>query len=324
MKLLSRPRLLTAAATLCMAILPLSEAQNAKQNKEQQEQAKAIKNERKNSAPAKKAPLPPRLDPREFPPGVTVLIEGWTAPPAPGDFPEGVTPLAPPGTGRTPGPVIRITLPPAPGAEALTAPAEPKPRPDRGRDLTRAPADQLEEDEDPPPTVGPGLEEQLGVFRGKPLAGGRPLAGGAGWSPVSSLEPRDPEHPYPWNPAEFAEEIIDPLWEPSSDYEPGDPEHPYPWNPATFSPFVIDPYWKPADSWGRSLSVPEVFERYSLMAPHSEDQGENEGEKVQKPPTTKPGRTLSPLHRRDRPRRERKRGGKKTPAAETPNSPDSR
>lgn len=315
------------AAALCLALLPLSGAQSAK-DEAPQDQGKAGKSGEKDSAPAKKTPPPPRLDPREFPPGVTVLIEGWTAPPAPGDFPKGVTPLAPPRSGGAAGPVIRITLPPAPpgpGGEAVATSAKPKPRPDRGRDLTRAPAKQLEEDEQPPPTVGPGLEDQLGVFDRKPLPGGWPLSAGAVWSPVSSLVPRDPEHPYPWNPAEFAEDIIDPVWEPTSDYEAGDPERPYPWNPATFSPFIIDPHWEPTDSWGRPLSVPDALERYSLIAPHPEKQGEGESETAQGPAAVKPGRTLSPAPRKGRHGQgEKGSSGKQAPPTEAPNSSSSR
>lgn len=322
MKLLSRPRFLLPAAALCLALFPPAGAQNAKQDKAHEEQGKAGASGKKDSAPARRPPLPPRRDPRDFPPGVTVLIEGWTAPPAPGDFPKGVTPLAPRRPGEERGPVIRITLPPAspgPGAEAVTAPAKPKPRPDRGRDLTRAPAEQLEEEEEPPPTVGPGMKEQLAVFGRKPLPGGWPLSERAGWSPVSSLEPRDPEHPYPWNPAEFAEEIIDPYWEPSSDYQAGDPEHPYPWNPATFSPFIIDPYWEPTDSWGRPLSVPESFERYSLVPSVSADQPRKEStrKRTPEPAAGQPGRNLAPVPRKGK----RGSGGQGRLGEEAPQAP---
>lgn len=192
--------------------------------------------------------------------GVTVLIPGWTPPASPGDFPEGVTILVPGDLAPDPAsPQIRIHVVPGPTGTAGNIPpaAGPDPR-ERGFDAAREPGRLLPpEGEQPPPTMGPAVEEQVAAFPRKPLPAGQPPRAWYEWAPTSAWPSRD--EAYPWNPATFDGLRDDVVWTPESAYPRRDPAVPYPWNPASFDDVPPWSIWAPSDAWGRSLGRAEVI-----------------------------------------------------------------
>ena len=91
-------------------------------------------------------------DPREYPRGITVLIEGWEDPLRAGAYPQGVTVLAPPDVARkaTDRPLVRVVVPFAPQPSPADADQNEATEP-TGQDLLRSPADAAREELATPP-----------------------------------------------------------------------------------------------------------------------------------------------------------------------------
>ncbi|MDQ7008562.1 MAG: hypothetical protein Q9Q40_15175 [Acidobacteriota bacterium] len=266
-------------ATLAVLVLPPATAGGEQDPPSGTTAAPPTGDAAKDTATAQAPPPPTRIDPRRYPRGVTVLVEGWKSPVRAQAYPEGVTVLGKHRrrVGRVP--VIRLTVP-VPADEAIEASRTPAgdttaqgPPPETdisGEDLLQDPAAALAEQRrrhrrrEP---VGPAIDEQLDAFGRPPQSAGRPLQDANIWRPVSAFEKRDPKRPYPWHPARFATPLFDPEW-PLTDAWPDRREDvPYPWHPAIFTEPAFDPTWTPVDAWGRSLGVPEGVTRYTVGPP---------------------------------------------------------
>jgi len=210
------------------------------------------------TSPAAKAKNSPEAERAQKSRGVTVLIENWTPPLDPSDFPRGVTVLVERDHPPTAGPVVRVETPAQPVGPQESA-EEQEPRPEARRDLLADPAAEIEEKQRSPPTAGPDLEQQIEAFGRPPRRGGSPLPEISGWVPESAYGEIDTSVPYPWNPAQFSTPAFDPEWEPRSDYEEREASKTYPWQPAAFARWIIDPEWRPSDAWNRQLGPPATW-----------------------------------------------------------------
>ncbi len=225
----------------------------------------------KAPTPKKAQRLPAKTkDPRSFPKGITVLVDGWKDPRSARDYPGGLTVVGAPPASPSGRPVIRIMTPPGEkGASASPAPQEEAgTSATAGLDLLVAPADRLREEQEADTTkerkvktrasAGPSLAEQLEALGQPPLPGGAALSSLSAWSPTPSWPERDTGHPYPWNPARFAPRSRNASWEPTAAWQTRKSKTSYPWNAVHWSDPLFDPTWLPSDSWGRVLQQPEA------------------------------------------------------------------